>query len=311
MYRPPELHDFPSLFHTRDAVRRGISDYALRNDPRFARVITGIHMDSSSTERHLMPSWGGQGWMAESLMLRAATMLIPGVIGGHLTAARLFGLPLPNSLIGSHLHLITHEAGKHVTRRGITVRRRTLFNPGRWLELPMCAPSELLIDLSAVLSLEALVAAGDAMVGNWHGPPLCSLPFLRQGLEKHHYMRNREKIERAVSLIRETVDSPRETDLRLWCRSRGLPEPTVHPRVVCRMNSRVVEPDLGFERQKLALEYEGDHHRSSQQQWDSDIDRDEALRFEGWEVLKVTSRTNRAILERKIRKHLGLRRAVA
>lgn len=303
----PEFRDYPSLFHSRDAAMRGITDYGLRNDPRFSRVITGVRLDGRKMERHLTPPWSGQEWMDESVRLRAATMLIPGVIGGHLTAARLFGLPLPNSLIDSHLHLISPEQGKHVFRRGITVHRRALISSGPWLGLPMCAPPELLIDLAAVLTLEDLVAAGDAMVGNWHGPPLCSLSFLRQGIEKHGYLRNRGRVEQAVGLIRETVDSPREADLRLWCRARGLPEPTVHPRVSCRLNGRIAEPDLGFEAQKLALEYEGDHHRSSKQQWDNDLDRDEGLRFEGWEVLKVTSRTNRAALERKIRRHLGLR----
>lgn len=107
-----------------------------------------------------------------------------------------------------------------------------------------------------------------------------------------------------VRLIRETVDSPQETGLRLWALRRGLPEPEVHPQVFCPLLGRVVEPDLGYRRARLALEYEGGHHFESKEQWTRDINRDEGLHAAGWTVLRVTSRTDRRQLEAKIRAHL-------
>ena len=168
----------------------------------------------------------------------------------------------------------------------------------------MHSPVGVFLDLSAGLTRDELVALGDAIVGGWHGPPLCSLEFLRTKSTQRNYLRQRAQVESALSLIREDVDSPQETNLRLWALSRGLPEPVVHPQVYCRLLNRTVEPDLGYPHVKLALEYEGEHHLLSKSQWASDIARDEALRHEGWEVLRVTSQMSRAELERKIRYHL-------
>ena len=289
---------------TGQAQSRGINDYRLKHDPRFCAVIAGVHRDELRLVEHPTPSWAASAWMAESLKLRAISMVLPGVVAGGASAARLFGLPLPNRLIDDHLHLVTFDPDRTMSRKGISMRRHSVNEGGLWLELPMHSPVGVFLDLSAVLTSDELVVLGDSIVGRWHGPPLCSLEFLRTKVAQRKYLRNRKRVEAALSLIRESVDSPQETDLRLWAISVGLPEPVVHPQVNCRLANRTVEPDLGYPHALLALEYEGDHHRSSKAQWTSDIARDEALRQEGWEVLKVTSKTNRILLEHKIRYHL-------
>lgn len=299
-----EMREYPGLFRACDAESRGITQYGLRFDSRFRAVITGVHQDQREIAEHPTPLWAESGWMDESLKLRAVSLVIPNVAGGYLTAARLFGLPLPFRLRGSRLHLVTQDAGKRLERQDMTLHRRRRADPRMWCDLPLCSPVEVFIDLAGYLNLEELVAAGDGIVGNWHGPPLCPLSYLRRMIVERRYLRQREKIMRSLSLIRESVDSPQETGLRLWCIGRGLPEPVVHPQIYCSMAARVIEPDLGLPTAKLALEYEGDHHRTSKDQWDSDIRRDEALRREGWTVLRVTSRTDRNELERKIRAHL-------
>lgn len=299
-----EKRSYPSLFATCEAGERGISQHRLRYDPRFRAVTDGIHRDGLTLVEHPTPSWADDEWMEESLKLRAAAMVIPGIVAGGVSAARLFGLPIPNRLRDDHLHLVTFDPARKVSRKGMTVRRHNIEEAGYWLELPMHSPVGVFLDLSAVLTHGELVALGDAIVGEWHGPPLCSLEFLRTKILERRYLRNRGRVEAALSMIRETVDSPQETELRLWVVSRGLPEPVVHPQVPCTLLNRTVEPDLGYPDAKLALEYECDHHRTSKSQWASDITRDEALRQQGWEVLKVTSRTNRHLLERTIRHHL-------
>ena len=299
-----EHRSYPSLFRTGEAEERGVSRHHLRYDPRFSAVTAGIHRDEVRCVEHPTPSWADEKWMEESLRLRAMAMVVPGIVAGGATAARLFGLPLPHRLIDEHLHLVTFDPGRKVARKGTTVRRHAREEAGYWLELPMHSPVGVFLDLSAELTRDELVALGDAIVGGWHGPPLCSLEFLRTKSTQRNYLRQRAQVESALSFIREDVDSPQETNLRLWALSRGLPEPVVHPQVYCRLLNRTVEPDLGYPHVKLALEYEGEHHLLSKSQWASDIARDEALRHEGWEVLRVTSQMSRAELERKIRYHL-------
>src|SRR5699024_10904062 len=136
--------------------------------------------------------------------------------------------------------------------------RHDVEEAGYWLELPMQSPVAVFVDLSAVLARDELVALGDAIVGGWHGPPLCSLEFLRAKISQRKYLRRRDRVEAALSLVREGVDSPPETDLRLWVMSRGLPELVVHPQVYCRLGDRTVEPDLGYPQARLALAYDGE-----------------------------------------------------
>ncbi|GAA1857281.1 hypothetical protein GCM10009813_18140 [Brevibacterium marinum] len=241
--------------------------------------------------------------MEESLKLRAVAMVVPEIAAGGTSAARLFGLPLPNRMQNDHLHLVIFDLNRKVSRKGMTVRRHGILEAGYWFELPMCSPVSVFLDLAEVMTRDELIAVGDAIVGNWHGPPLCSLEFLQTKISARRYLRNRGRVEAALSMIRETVDSPQETALRLWAVNCGLPEPIVHPQVFCPLLNRTVEPDLGYPQVMLALEYEGDHHRTSKSQWTSDITRDEALRQQGWVIMKVTSRTNWILLERKIRNH--------
>ncbi len=48
-------------------------------------------------------------------------------------------------------------------------------------------------------------------------------------------------------------------------------------------------PDLAYQDVKVALQYEGDVHRTNAKRWRADIARDEVLREHGWEVVRVTA----------------------
>lgn len=299
-----EYREYPSLFRSADAGRLGVTTHALKFDRTRRHLYRGVRIDETAKVRHPTPSWADEEWMHENVRLRAVRLLCPTAVGVGPTAARLYGLPIPADRANSTLHLASTDPLTKVSRPGIRFHRPRTLRMRTWLELPLQAPEDLFVDLAGVLGRNALVALGDAMVGGWHGPPLCSLAQLQGALRQRRYLRARANIEAACALIRETVDSPQETDLRLWAIGRGLPEPTVHPQVFCPMLGRVVEPDLGYEQARLALEYEGGHHFESKDQWNRDIRRDEALQAAGWTTLKVTSRTDRVLLERKIRAHL-------
>ena|GEM_PF-3779731 len=49
-----------------------------------------------------------------------------------------------------------------------------------------------------------------------------------------------------------------------------------------------VMPDLVIRHARIAIQYDGDHHRLDRAQYESDIDRDAMLRERGWTVIKVT-----------------------
>ncbi|MCT1550204.1 hypothetical protein [Brevibacterium casei] len=303
---PWELRDYSPLFRANAAEQRGISRHKLFHSGRYPVVVPGVRMDRESTVAYPTPQWADQSWIDDAQRLRAVGLKYPNVAAGFATAARLFGWPLPRVLQTSELDVCSDDMNMRIRLPGVRLHRTKVFVACEYFDLPVVIPLYVFVALGPALSLHDLVRLGDAAVGNWHGPPQIDLDRLRAYVSETRGIRSRRHLLDALALVRPTVDSPRETDLRLWARSVGLPEPTVHPRIFCPSIDRVVEPDLGYENEKLALEYDGDHHRTSKDQWNRDITRDEAMRLEGWTVFRVTGRTNYRQLEEKIRHHLGL-----
>lgn len=303
---------FDRPFRTADATWLGITEHDLRISKRIATIFRGIRSSSIPTPVVWpVPLWADEHWRTLRIRLAAAQLLDPRFVGSFTTAAALYGLPLPNRLVDRTreeptIHIATSDQNRRLRHPGIVLHRHAELGRRTWLEMDLLEPEDLFLDLAQTLTVDELVALGDALVGGWHGPPLCSPADLADHVARQHLLRSRGTIASALGLIREGVDSPQETWLRLWAVKRCLPEPIVHPRVPCPRIGRVVEPDLGYPGNRLALEYEGDHHRSSVDQWTRDLARDEALRAEGWTVLRVTRRTDMAELEAKIRLILGL-----
>ncbi|WP_228282595.1 hypothetical protein [Brevibacterium atlanticum] len=301
-----EKRDYPRLFRVGEAEAMGISRHHMLNEKRCPVVMPGVRMDHNSPESLRTPKWADDKWIWDSLRLRAAVLKFPNVFADGATAARIFGWPLPLRWMNDHLYLCTTDRNLKIRVPKVSLRRTQHFMPAGWLDLPVLSPPEVLIRLAAHLDLNDLVKAGDAGIGNWHGPPQMTVGELTAALQRHIRVKGRQKLLDALRLIRPGVDSPQETGLRLWTIQVGLPEPTVHPQIETYTARGIIEPDLGYEEAKLALEYEGDLHRESAKQWTRDIERDEALVDAGWTVLKVTRKTDYRLLEAKIRRKLGL-----
>jgi very-short-patch-repair endonuclease len=85
------------------------------------------------------------------------------------------------------------------------------------------------------------------------------------------------------------VRSPRETRLRLLVLDSGLPEPEINYWIYDDRGRFLTESDLVYPREKVVLEYEGDHHRTDVKQWRKDIARRESLEDAGWRVIRVSA----------------------
>ncbi|WP_227492505.1 hypothetical protein [Brevibacterium sp. CFH 10365] len=301
-----QRRDFPRLFRVGQAEKIGISRRRMLDEERCPIVLPGVRMDHSNTESLRAPEWADDSWIWDSLRLRAAVLKFPHVMADDATAARIFGWPLPPRLMNDRLYLCAADRNLRIRMAKVTLRRTQHLTPAHWLDLPVLVPAEVFIRLGAHLDVAELVQVGDAAIGNWHGPPQTTIDDLAAALESHSRLMGRQNLVKAVSLIRPGVDSPQETGLRLWAVRVGLPEPTVHPQIESDLARGIIEPDLGYEDARLALEYDSELHRESAKQWTRDIERDEALVDAGWTVLKVTRKTDYRQLEAKIRKKLGL-----
>jgi hypothetical protein len=117
--------------------------------------------------------------------------------------------------------------------------------------------------------------------------------------ERHKGHRNIRQARHALTLVDAGAESPRETWLRLLVIEAGYPRPQTQIPVYGEYGELVAVVDTGWEDVKIALEYEGEHHRISRPQFQRDIERYEALAELGWIAIRVTAaNTKGGILQR-------------
>ncbi|WP_236863462.1 endonuclease domain-containing protein [Brevibacterium daeguense] len=148
----------------------------------------------------------------------------------------------------------------------------------------------MLLELAGQIAVPDLTAVIDAIIGHWNGPPETDLTTLTRAIDAAGRFVGSARLQQALRSARPDVDSPQETRLRLTIVDAGLPEPVVHPPISA--DGVVLHPDLAYLDEMIAIEYEGDEHRSDPERWARDIERYDALTELGWTVIRVTRRSS-------------------
>ncbi|MEV7972478.1 hypothetical protein [Cellulomonas sp. NPDC089187] len=125
-----------------------------------------------------------------------------------------------------------------------------------------------------------LVVLGDALLRR--SRPVSRIDFLTlaQG-EVPAGTRGLRRLRAALPLIRARTDSCQETRLRLLLRDAGLPEPEVNRPILDRQRILAI-PDLSYPDARLAIEYDGDIHRTDRRTWTRDLARRRTLEAHNW-----------------------------
>ncbi len=233
------------------------------------------------------------GLLERARVLTAAT---PGAWVSHESAALLTGLGLPPWLGGGPtIHLSKPHALPRVRRDGVTGHRVRLI-PGELTAVdgvPVTVPPRTWLDLAAALPLDYVVALGDQLIRRprpeleLRSEPYAYKDGLRLLIRQHPNMKGVEKARLALAEMRVGADSFPETFLRLAMRDARLPEPELQLRLdpqSCLSPSA----DLGYRHFRIAVQYDGAHHLSREQQ-SRDNRRDEAFRNAGWAYFKVNA----------------------
>lgn len=97
----------------------------------------------------------------------------------------------------------------------------------------------------------------------------------------------------AIPLLSDRSDSAPESEIRVAIWSRGLPQPLINHPVRDSRGVTVATPDFIWPLFRVALEYEGDHHRVDAKQWHYDVERFGRMQEIGWVALRGTSRDYR------------------
>jgi len=199
------------------------------------------------------------------------------------TAAQLHGLPVPDDG-WTHLAISPHSdrprlSGIRVHRLLDSTNEVTTVRGRRVTTLPAT-----FLALAATLTLVDLVVLGDAMVRRGMVSPerLVEAAWVGHG-------RGVRLGRRAAALVRPRVDSPMETRLRLLLVLAGLPEPETNRAAYSRTGRWLARPDLLYCGQRIAVEYDGRHHRDRVEQYEADLPRRERMDRAGWHVIVVTA----------------------
>jgi very-short-patch-repair endonuclease len=151
--------------------------------------------------------------------------------------------------------------------------------------VPTTTPARTAFDIACRNSVGNAVAAVDALARATRFN-VADAQVLANRYKGH---RNVRRARRALTLIDAGAESPRETWLRLLLIDAGYPRPRTQIPVYGEYGELVALLDLGWEDVKIALEYEGDHHRTDRRQFHRDIARYEALPDLGWITVRVTA----------------------
>jgi very-short-patch-repair endonuclease len=158
--------------------------------------------------------------------------------------------------------------------------------------IPVTSLARTAFDLARRRPLQIAVERVDAL-GN-------SAPFTAMDVTAiagmHPGVRGIRQVERVLDIHDPGAQSPKETWLRLVVMRAGFPRPRTQIPVARYYL------DMGWEDPKVALEYDGDQHRTDKAQFARDVIRLEELADLGWTVVRVVAGTPTSEVVRRVRR---------
>lgn len=183
-------------------------------------------------------------------------------------------------------------AGVHVWEERIEADEIAVVDSMR-----VTTPARTAFDLARRCQLGAAVAAVDALV-RATDLKMADVELL---VERYRGRRGIKAARAALELADGGAQSPKETWLRLLLIAAGFPAPQTQIPVRNEWGWAEAYLDMGWEDIKVAVEYDGDQHRSSRYQYVKDIRRLETIERHGWIVVRVIAEHHRDEIIRRVR----------
>lgn len=264
-----------------------------------------------------------QRWRDEHLALVRAYQCImrPGQYFSGITAAIIWRLPVPVDVRQPHVLEIAVVAPQ-TAPRGAGVKGSQMaaqfIGAVRLNGVPAVDATTVWATAGPRLSLPDRVALGDAIIhiprhgGNFRPPERDAYATLNQLATESERpgRRGKSHLLAALPLLRTGSASAPESHLRLAVVEAGLPEPELDFDVYDAAGRYLGTTECVYPEFKVALEYEGDHHRTDAKQWDRDVEKQSAYEDAGWSYIRVTAQKlyqRRAELIAKISRTLKAR----
>ncbi|NMM97239.1 hypothetical protein G1C97_0188 [Bifidobacterium sp. DSM 109959] len=237
----------------------------------------------------------------------AAQRLNSTLLFGMTTSLVLQSVPLPMDcdLDSYELHTVSSSRDQRVRVRGLPIHPH-IWKHASTAEKVRVDQNVYALDLFHVwaqlathMTLESLIVLGDSMITAIARQPLLAggrtAPMvygdLKRFVEDLSGFKGRLACQRALTLIMPGSDSPKESEERLALRSHGIPQPVLNYEVpgAAFRSAVAITLDMAWPEQKVAVEYDGDHHRTDKMQWRRDQEKRDKLRGRQWIVFVATA----------------------
>lgn len=254
--------------------------------PRYRALRAGIPRATvdSAAFRRLLHGIIVAADVPDSAVLRVKAALachFDSAFASHASAARVWRVPV-QTRPGEHVTVL--DQAHRLRRAGVTTHHRAgaacVVRDGVRVSLLV----DLFVELAEELPLVELVVAGDWMVRRHH-VRVKDLRRAAMAATGTHARLARQ----AARYVREKVDSPMETRLRMLLVLAGLPEPEVNMSVHAADGAEVRRFDLCWPEVRVIVEYDGRHHAERVEQWEADLDRREEIDDDEWRILVVVA----------------------
>ena len=217
----------------------------------------------------------------------------------HATAAVLWDLPLP-PLELDRIDVSVHAPGRAPGGRGVRGHQlapsqvtvvtgphglRVTTAPSTWAQLGGMVRHPY--DLTAIADAVILVPRIPGPFGRVLRGPHATLADLETELRRGRRI-GIAALQESLARARSGAVSRPETWCRLTIVDAGMPEPVLDHDVYDDSGRFVGCVDLAYPELRIAIEYEGDHHRLDTRQWNRDIAKHDRLAELGWRVIRVT-----------------------
>lgn len=149
--------------------------------------------------------------------------------------------------------------------------------------LPVTTPARTAYDLGRYQRRSAAIARMDALM---RAAPF-SADDVAALVQRYGPVRGVRQLRELLPLVDGGAASPKESWLRLLLIDSGLPAPETQIPVLDESGVPFSYLDMGWRDRRLAVEYDGDQHRTDRAQYVRDVRRLPKLQQHGWEVIRV------------------------
>jgi hypothetical protein len=210
----------------------------------------------------------------------------------HVSAAKLWGIPIPGrSDRDERLHVSVPPDMRAPRGRGVVGHHVRLhpLDVASHHGIRVTSQARTLCDLASVIDREDLLAAADYLRWRRRDDALrVGLSEIQRSIDRHPTSRGVARLRAIAQLTTDRADSAPESIIRYRILAAGFPPPDVNFEAFDDRNNFIAMPDLAFPGIKVALDYEGDHHRVQREQWERDIRRVPRLQDAGWHHTRIS-----------------------